>query len=200
MKTSYKFRTQIKQCLKKIDVDSLSYFAATSKPEMHIRDCIAYELHKRNPSLFVLREKSLKIGPKLRKRVDLVIQRTGEDAPELLIELKAMISSDALTKKTHFLLASLKKDLACIKKIESKDYLGIMIVTHSVPINNHHENFKYNKKFESFLKNKLKREDAIKKTKQYFEQSKYKVDVVKVKKGQIWGNPVQVDFLLISCK
>lgn len=82
------------------DADELAYLAVTSKPEIQVRDRLAYALHKRllgsNPPILVAREWARR-GVARGRRVDLAL--IEGDQPRVLLEAKAMTTYNVTVAK-----------------------------------------------------------------------------------------------------
>ena len=94
---------------------SLAYLAITSKPELPVRDRVAWYFHWKHPDLIAAREYYIKSekNPESRKRVDLALLNEMAEGPSpvVLMEFKAMMTADPLDNPEHPLMKSLIDDL-----------------------------------------------------------------------------------------
>ena len=120
----------LEQVVDEFGKDELAFLALTTKIELPLRDRLAYVLYKK------LKTEGLIVSREWR-RVDLAI--LGETAPqEVLIELKAMYTFDAVNERGYYkkcidyLFEDIKNASELVGK--SEDIYGILLVTHPMQI------------------------------------------------------------------
>jgi hypothetical protein len=116
-----------------VSVDpSMGYLAVTCKPELPVRDRVAWYFHWKHPSLIAAREYWVKSerDPKHRKRVDLAILDDASLDPVVLVEFKAMIVPDPLSDPEHPLMVSLADDLKKLGDLCRTPRFGVMLMVH----------------------------------------------------------------------
>lgn len=121
----------LEQVVNEFGKDELAFLALTTKIELPLRDRLAYVLYKK------LQEEGLIVSREW-KRVDLAILK--EATPQVLIELKAMYTFDAVNergfykKSIGYLFEDIKKATALIDKNKKADIYGILLATHPTQI------------------------------------------------------------------
>jgi hypothetical protein len=195
------------ESLQKLENDkALAYLAATSKPEIQIRDFVASEFYGQ---MIIARERTVNLVDQSKgksKRVDLaVLNEKGEVVQ--IIEFKAMVSGDVHGEKDHSLLKDLDSDLKKIKGV-CDDRLGVHMMVHienpSFIPEDRARTVKYFKKFSAqSRKHKMTREEEAMKVVDYYKRitsENYKITSNHIKLGALWGAQVSITFFLIDPK
>ncbi|MGD1156452.1 MAG: hypothetical protein ABSA41_11545 [Terriglobia bacterium] len=105
-------REQIAQCLEHLPFsfrkDELAYLSLTSKPELHLRDKLAFDLQNRLTDRLVCREW---------RRHDIAILPRGSDVADAIIEAKVFYTFDGVVpNKLHHMKEALSADIDKMKR------------------------------------------------------------------------------------
>jgi hypothetical protein len=117
-------RAAVAEAAISFDTDELAYLALTSKPEQHFRDRIAFCLYKRlkDDPVLVCREWN---------RVDLAVLATGDQTPNVLLELKWMYSMDAWADRDDYHRAVLEDEAKALRLATSgTSVYTLLLATH----------------------------------------------------------------------
>ena len=199
---------EIKAALSALSADlSLGYLAVTSKPELPVRDRVAWYFHRKHPDLIAAREYTIKSenSPKLRKRVDLAVLKRVAHDPVALVEFKAMIVPDPLSSPEHPLMVSLLDDLKRLSNTHVPHF-GVMLMVHIKNVGRLRQQglngrvVKFMPKFLRWAKDKghdgLKK--AIENATRFFDRANLDVTPLTIKLGSVWGARVKLACFILE--
>lgn len=189
---------EIKAALSALSDDpSLGYLAVTSKPELPVRDRVAWHFHRKHRNLFAAREYS--IGPRM--KVDLALLDASLD-PVVLVEFKAMIVPDPLGNPEHKLMQDLKRNLQRHPPVPGVQRFGVMLMVHIEnvePLTERGLNdrvVKYLPKFRKWAKEPDALKNGIRITSEFYRPA-FEVSPLTIELGPIWGASVKlISFIL----
>jgi hypothetical protein len=200
--TREKFKKELEASLLALSADpSLGYLAVTSKPELPIRDRVAWYFHRKHPSFIAAREyyiKSLDKNSKRGKRVDLALLKKASLAPVALVEFKAMIVPDPLNNPEHQSMVSLIDDLNKLANITRVPRLGVMLMVHIAnpdPLKKRQLDrgvVKFMSKFCTWAKEPDALEKASENVERFFVRAKLNVSALTIEPGSAWGVGVKL--------
>ena len=127
---TFEAKKELERALSALSRDhSMGYLAVTSKPELPVRDRVAWHLHKRHSRFVVAREYTIHSdkNPKVKKKVDLAVLDPSRK-PVVLVEFKAMIVPDPLRNRRHESMVSLREDLKRLAAIRLAPRIGVMLM------------------------------------------------------------------------
>jgi hypothetical protein len=203
--TRQKAKKEIEAALSALSADpSMGYLAVTSKPELPVRDRVAWHFHKKHRNLFAAREYPLrsKRNLKLRKRVDLALLGASLD-PVVLVEFKAMIVPDPLVNSEHELMRSLADDLERLARISRVPRFGVMLMVHIENVEQLTEPMLNGRvvKFLSNFRRRAKKPDVLKNairiTSEFYRPT-FKVSPLTIELGSVWGARVKLISFIIE--
>jgi hypothetical protein len=186
------------------DDPSLGYLAVTAKPELPVRDRVAWYFHQKRPELITAREYYIKKGSKQRRRVDLALLK-GSGGPVALVEFKAMHAPDALGSKAGpRLVKSLVDDLEEVGQLWGDRPLGVMLMVHIQGVQ-HLERRVLDSRAIKYLREYLRQtsdadplEQAIENARYLFNQANFEATHLRAHLGSVWGAWVQLVSLLVE--
>ncbi len=126
-------KKEIEAALSALSADpSVGYLAVTCKPELPVRDRVAWYFHWKHPSFIAAREYWVKSeqAPNRPKRVDLALLDEASLDPIALVEFKAMIVPDPLSSSKHSLMVDLADDLRELGELCRAPRFGVMLMVH----------------------------------------------------------------------
>jgi hypothetical protein len=206
--TPHDIKKEMRAALLALSVDpSLGYLAITSKPELPIRDRVAWYFHWKHPSLIAAREYWVKSerNSNRGKRVDLALLELNDAAlrPVVLVEFKAMIVPDPLSNSEHKSMVSLANDLNGLANISGAPRLGVMLmvcIENVEPLTKQGLNgrvVKYLPKFRAGAKKPDALKKAIEDTSDFFDRVEFNVSPLTIELGLVWGAEVKlISFIL----
>lgn len=191
-----KIKKELEAALLDLSADrSLGYLAVTAKPELPVRDRVAWYFHRRHPELIAAREYYIKSenNPRHRKKVDLAILEKVSLDPVALVEFKAMIVPDPLSNPEHELMVKLKGDLTRLADITHVPRFGAMLMVHVENVEQlvlqrlDRGVVKYMSNFRRWAKEPHALDEAIENTKAFFERANINVcRPLSVEVGSVW--------------
>lgn len=98
----------------------VSYLSLSGKPELFLRDTLAFLLQKKL-------EKDFLVGREW-NRYDISIFRNEEKAPDAVIEMKVFYNFDAIDKKLEEFRNSIKRDVKKMSDIQSEHFFVLFII------------------------------------------------------------------------
>lgn len=194
---TFEAKKEIEDAVRTLSADHLmGYLAATSKPELPVRDKIACHFHKRYPRLVAAREYTVNSEKdrNLRKRVDLALLAPS-CVPVVLVEFKAMTVTDPLRVPEHRNMRSLVRDLERLAEIHSVPSIGVMLM---VDVENGEQGgacdgvIKYIRYFRRFEKEPKRIEKATEIASRFFQKAGLNVTPLSVELGLVWGASVKL--------
>ena len=111
---------------------SVGYLAVTCKPELPVRDRVAWYFHWKHTSLIAAREYTVKSeqDPNRPKRVDLALLDDASLDPIALVEFKAMIVPDPLSSSKHSSMVDLAHELKKLGDLCRAPRFGVELMVH----------------------------------------------------------------------
>lgn len=192
----------LRAALESLSADcSLGYLAVTSKPELPVRDRLAWYFHQNHPELIAAREYYIKNNS---KRVDLALLRPSI-GPVALVEFKAMIAPDVLSGNAgRKLMNDLMDELKAVNHLRNIQRLGVMLMVHIENIQSMEPSVLNSRAFKYLVKFRRPRsttpgalEEAVENAKEFFKQANADINYVCTDLGQVWGvNVKMVSFLV----
>jgi hypothetical protein len=185
---------------KKFTKNELAYLSLTGKIELPFRDKWAFILYKKLPrqDFIVSREWTYE-----QKRIDLaILHNQHKPEPKVLIELTAMYTFDALSKKIRTAyIQKLKNDEKKAKKAKKEVYLVLLMVHPRKQIGEKYEGIvKYRSKINKALKeseNSVKK-NAIQEINSCFKKAKFHPRYSACDIGKAFGVDIELLYWLIK--